>query len=347
MKEEIKIRDRVIASGKPVFITAECGVTCNYDLNVAKQLINVVADAGADAIKFIFWFPEEIMSDKSITYTYSTESGSQTENMYEMLSNLTFTLDEWKDLKHYADQRGIILFSTVNSPGGIIYAEEIGLEAYKLSSWDFNYIPLWQEIVRKGKPLIIDTGPVNTLEVSKVLSLAKAAGNEQLLLVHCFHTESYEEMNMLSIPYLSQAFNTLSGFSATDYNDELDIVALSLGAVFLEKRLTLSRSMPGHHHILSKEPTEFKTYVAQMRNLQAALGVMDLVPSQGDLKERARWFRHVVASKSIAKGTQLTADMLTAKRPEAGLSPEFTDLLIGRVMKRDIKYNEAISLEDV
>ncbi len=211
MREEIKIRNRKISSKNPVFIIAECGVTCNYDMNITKQLIDVVHDSGADAIKFIFWFPDEIMSDKTITYEYETSFGIKSENMFEMLNKLRFTLDQWLEIKSYADDKDVILFATVNSPTGIEYAEELGLEAYKLSSWDFNYFPLWRRIASIGKPMLIDTGTVNTLEVAKVINLMRDAGNDQSILLHCFHTDNFSEMNMRAIPYMMKTFNTLVG----------------------------------------------------------------------------------------------------------------------------------------
>ena len=347
MRNEIQIRNRIIGEGHPLFIITEVGVTCNYDMKITKDLIDVAHDAGADAVKFIFWFPEEIMSDKTITYTYETAHGTESENMHEMLNELRFTLDEWREVKEYADQKDVIVFSTVNSPGGIEYAETIGLEAYKLSSWDYNYFPLWRKIASLGKPMLIDTGPVNTLEVAKVMQLMKEARNDQSVLVHCLHTNNHAEMNMRTIPYMRNAFNTLVGYSSKDRYDETDIMAVALGAVVLEKRLSMSRSLSGHHHILSKEPEEFKEYVKLMRNVQAALGKCDLRPSKADLEERRRWFRHITANRDIPKGTKLTANMLEGKRPENGLSPEYTDVLIGKCVKRDLRYNEALSWEDV
>ncbi len=347
MRSDIQLGDRKVGENYPLFITAEIGVTCNYDMQISKELIDLVQGAGANAVKFILWFPEEIMSDKTIAYTYQTTLGEKSENMYEMLQGLRFTLDEWHELKAYADSKDVTLFATVNSPGGIEYAEAIGLEAYKLSSWDFNYHTLWRRIAALGKPMIIDTGPVNTLEVAKVMRLMKEAENDQSILVHCLHTSDHAEMNMRAIPYMRKAFNTLVGYSSKDRDSETDIMAVTMGAVFLEKRLTLGRDLPGHHHILSMEPKEFEEYVKLVRNVQAALGTEDLRPSQADLDERKRWFRHIVANQDIPKGTKLTPEMLEGKRPENGISPEYTDFFIGKEVKRDLKYNESLSWSDV
>jgi N,N'-diacetyllegionaminate synthase len=347
MRKEITLGHKTIGKEHPLFIIAECGVTCNYDLRITKELIDAAHSAGADAVKFILWFPEEIMSDKSITYSYDTVDGRKTENMFEMLNRLRFTLDEWREIKAYADEKNVIMFATVNSPSGIAYAEAIGLEAYKLSSWDYNYIPLWRRIAALGKPMLIDTGPVNALEVAKVLQLMQDAGNDQAVFLHCFHTPHYHEMNMRAIPYMRQAFNALVGFSAEGLRDETDIMAITLGAVVVEKRLTVSRSLPGHHHVLSKEPREFADYVQLMRHLKSALGTFDLRPSPGDLSERQRWFRHLVANQDIPRGTILTAAMLEGKRPEKGISPEYLDLFVGRPLRRDLACNQALTWEDV
>ena len=347
MRNEIKIRNHTIGEGHPLFIVAECGVTCNYDMKIAKELIDVVQESGADAIKFIFWFPEEIMSDKTITYEYETVNGSKSENMFEMLDKLRFSIEQWQEIKAYADEKNVILFSTVNSPSGIIYAEKLDLEAYKLSSWDTNYEPLLRKIAEIGKPMILDTGPINVLELAKYMQIMKAAGNDQSIIVHCFHTEIPMEMNMRSIPYIKRAFNTLVGYSATDYRDEQDIVAVSLGAVFLEKRLTMSRNLPGHHHVLSKEPEEFKRYIQMIRDVHASLGAYDLIPSPGDIEARNTFFRHLVANQDIPAGTILKPDILEGKRPEKGISPEHIEFFIGRRTKRELKYNDALTWDVV
>ena len=344
---KIQIGNKIIGEDENLFIIAEIGVTCNYDMKITKDLIDVAHESCADAVKFIFWFPEEIMSDKKINYTYETVQEIKTENMYKMLNELQFSLDEWHEIKEYADKRDVIMFSTVNSPSGIEYSKELGLEAYKLSSWDYNYFSLWRKIASLGKPMLIDTGPVNTLEVAKVMQLMKDADNDQSILIHCLHTNNHAEMNMRTIPYIKNAFNTLVGYSSKDRNDETDIMAIALGAVVLEKRLTMSRSLPGHHQVLCKEPHEFEEYVKLMRNVQAAMGVHDLKPSQADLEERKKWFRHIVANRDIQKGTRLEADMLEAKRPEKGVSPEYIDFFIGKKIKRNVQYNEALSLDDV
>jgi len=347
MRQELKIGKHKIGPGYPIFITAEIGVTCNHDLNIAKELIDVTSEAGADAVKFLLVFPDEFMSNKDVTFTYETTRGVESVNMYEMFLQEKFTFDEWRELKQYSDQKNVEMFASVSTPSGIEYTEKLGLPAYKFSSWDFNYHPLWRKIARKNKPVIIDTGPVRMLDLAKVVNLLQEEGNDQALLVHCVHTDNPEEINMRTIQYLRRAFNSLVGYTSRGRNNITDIMAVSMETVYMEKRLTLDRDLPGHHHILALEPDEFREYVRIIRDAQASLGIYDLIPSRADVEERPKWFRHVVANRAIPAGTILTEDLLEGKRPEAGISPEHMDLLVGRTVKRDLKENEAVLWEDV
>jgi N,N'-diacetyllegionaminate synthase len=345
--KDVKIGSKIIGKNYPIFISAEVGVTCNYDMIISKELIDVTAEAGADAIKFIFWFPDEILSDKTMTYSYQTLHGPKTENMYEMVSKFKFSIEQWFELKEYADKKGVILFSTVNSPSGIDYAQKIGLEAFKLSSWDFNYLDLWKEIAKFQKPMIIDTGPADIFEIEKVMKIIRNE-NATPLLVHCFHTNNYEEMNMKSMPYMKNIFKCHVGFSSSNTKSECDILSIAFGGVYLEKRLTLSRKLPGHHHILSKEPKEFIEYVKLMRNIQKSIGEETIIPSKDDLEERKKWFRRLVATKNLIPGEVITKDMLIAKRPEVGgISPEHVTLFIGKKINRAVKKDEPIQWNDL
>ena len=347
MQQVIDISGRKLGEGHPVFITAECGATCIYDMDITKQLIDVVKKSGADAIKFMFTFPDEFMSDKSVEYTYGTVEGQKTENMYTMFEREHFSLSQWREIKAYAEEKGVLMFSSVDSPSGIDLMEELQLPAYKISSWDLNYFPFLRRIAKFGKPMIVDTGPVDTFELAKVMQVIEEEGNDKVILVHCFHTEQYSAMNMRALPYMRRVFGTPVGYSSADTRDETDIMAVTLGACFLEKRLTIRRDLPGYHHILSKTPDEFCAYVELMRSVQAAMGQENMKPSSEDLIEKKKWFRRLVAKKPLTKGTVLKESDLEGKRPPDGISPEHLSLFVGRTLTRDLKENDPMRWEDV
>ena len=346
MRQEITIGNRTIGHNQPLFIVSECGVTCNHSLELTLSLVDATADAGADAIKFTFCFPEEFMSDRNVTYTYETVRGTESENMYDMLQN-RLTVEDWGKVQKRAQERGIEMFASIDANTGIEYCEALNFPAYKMGSWDFNHLPLWRQVAKLNKPMFIDTGPVDHLDLAKTMQVLYEEGNDQAVLVHCFHTSNYDEMNMNAIPYMREAFNCPVGYSPEGRDDETDIMAVAMGACVLEKRLTIDRNLPGHHHILSKEPEEFKTYVQTMRQVHTSLGEEALKPSEADLGEKKKWFRHLVANADLKKGTVLTEEHLIGKRPQEGVSPEHLSLFLGRKLQRDLQENEALSFTDI
>ena len=301
----------LIISTEP-FIASEVGTTFEGSFENAIELVKATKDAGANAAKFIFWFPDEIMADREAIFSYNVPFyGPQTQNMYDMLEKLTLSLDAWKEVKACADEIGVEFFATVNSPSGIEWAEELGLRCYKLSSWDFNYKWLWEEVGKTRKPVIIDTGPVNTEELERSLEWL---GHSRYMLVHNSHAAVFDEMNMMSIPYMKERFNCLVGYSSQGQDSDADLMAVALGAEFLEKRLTVAKDIEGHHQHLALRPHQFAEYVRQMRNAAKMMGQKDIIPSTVDLAGRKKWFRMWVASRDITVGERLSKSNLKEVR---------------------------------
>jgi len=328
------------------FITAEVGTTFEGSFQAAMDLVKITKDAGADAVKFIFWFPDEIMVDRKYHYEYQNTQGAQSENMYDMLQKLRLPLNEWKQVKQYADELGITFFATVNSPTGIEWVEELQLKWYKLSSWDFNYPWLWREIGKTGKPVIIDTGPV---VIHELMESILWLGHDNYILVHTTHAKVSEQMNMRTIPYLKHLFNCPVGYSASGRGLTGDIMALALGADFLEKRVTTSLDVKGHHQHLALPPDMFKIYVSKMREVEVMLGVDTLIPSAGDLEQRKKWFRMWIAMEDIRVGEAVTTKNTREIRmleQENCYEPNLYELN-GVTAIKDIKKDTPISSDNV
>ena len=348
MNKEIQILDKVVNQNS-LFVIAEAGNQFNGNKQTALDLVDASADAGADAVKFIFWFPDEILADKELLYTYETVSGLKTEPMYDLLDRIRLSMTDWQDVMLRCSKRNILMMATINSPSGVDFAmcDGLDLPAIKLSTWDWNFMDLWKWVANSGKPTFVDTGAVTVQEIQRNIRYFRKARNSNLVLLHCFHTKDPMQMNMNSIPYLRDTCNCLVGYSATDYHDDLDVMALGLGACVLEKRITISRQGGVLHDSLSKEPGEFKEYVKRMRELKSSMGRYDVIPSDVDLSERKKWFRRIVADEDIKAGDEILRPMLEAKRGETGLDPAVMDDLLGKVALRDIKRNETIKIEDV
>lgn len=327
-----------------IYIIAEIGVTCNYDLEITENLIKTAKLCGADAVKFVFHFPDELMSDNTIQYTYDTVNGKVTENMFDMFNNLKFSLDDWFKIKKICEDSQIEWFSSIDSDSGIELGEKLNFNYYKLGSWDVNDIMLLEKIAKLNKPVIVDIGASTEEEVKELINII---GPNKTIILHDYHTNEFKEMNMLTIPYIKEKFGIKVGYSSPNSYDINDYIAVALGAEIIEKRLTLSKDLPGHHHILSKTPEEFKIWVDNIHNAAAALGEKGIFPSTNDLQERKKWFKHVCAKVDIPKDTKITESMLTCKRHVInGLDPKYYSHLIGKISTVDIKRNSAINLNN-
>jgi len=328
-----------------IYIIAEIGVTCNYDLEITKQLIKEAKLSDADAVKFVFHFPDELMSDKDVMYTYKTTKGDVTENMFDMFESLRFTLDEWFIIKKECEELNIDFFASVDCNSGIEWGEKLGFKYYKLGTWDVNDEVLLKKLAVLNKPVIVDVGASPEEEIGNMINIL---GPKNTIILHDYHTSKFEEMNMSTIKYIREKYNIITGYSSPNSYDVNDYISVAMGAKVIEKRLTLSKDLEGHHHIISKTPKEFREWVKNIKQAELSIGKLGIYPSVNDLKERKEYFKCICASKKLSKGTTITEDMLVCKRPEKkGLPLKQYSYLIGRTLSKDIKKDEAIKLEDL
>lgn len=350
MRKEIEVQTQKgmrIINQESLFIVAEVGNQFNGELETAKKLALAAKEAGADAVKYIFWFPDEIMAE-DIPYTYQLSGGkTTTTSMKTLLEGLGLSLHEWFEVKQYCDKIDILMIATINSFGGFDYILDLGLPIIKLSSWEWNFTDLWRMSARTMLPCIVDLGPVTEEELKKNVDLFLEEKNKELILMHCTHSKDYTGMNMLSIPYMRDKFDCLVGYSAAGIGGTHDFMAVGMGACVIEKRLTLDRKGGVLHDAVSLEPDEFRGYVKMLRDIKFSLGTYGINQSKEDWTQRAKWFRRVVTNEPIGKGDIVTRPMLECKRGETGFSPERIDEIVGKEAKHDMPINYDITLEDV
>lgn len=345
-EKTVTIVDRKIGEGNRCFLIAEAGTTCNGEISIAKELIDVSAANGFDAVKFQTIWPEQI-SDRSITYRYKTLYGWQEENMFEMFKQLTFRPKEWKELAEYAQSKNIIFFSTVDSLEGVEILEACKVPLYKLGSWDVTYKPLIIKIAKKKKPVMLDLGPAYLSDIVRFIELCRQHGTKEVILMHDFHTGDPAEMNMRNICYLKNTFGTPVGFSSPDRNIDLDIIAVAKGAKVIEKRITISRKLKGHHHVLCLEPDEIQAWNERIRFAEAALGSSEIQPSNADLSDSKKYFRSICTTRSVRKGETYSVHNIDGKRPGSGIPTRFIEVFLGRKAKRDLKKDTLLNWDDM
>jgi len=340
----IRIGERIIGPGQPIFIAVEAGSTCNGDLGTAIAMANAAKESGADAIKWQMIGPDDLMSDKTVTYSYEWAGGTKTENMYEMFQALTFAPKQWQEVVAHCDRIKLAWYTSVDYIAGVDLAEQLGCPMYKLSAWDCRNFPLIDCMAKTGKPIQIDLGP--HIE-GEIVTMLNHIPHRDVVLVHATHAKADAEFNMLAISYLRDKFKLPVGWSAESRERTPDFLAVALGVCLIEKRISLKSTYPGHHHIKALEPHEFASWVQMVRSAEAMLGQYTVRPSLEDLRQKSLWFTSIITNCDFKKGDVITRDMLCAKRPGHGISPLYMDRFVGKVATRDIGKDEVIGWQDV
>lgn len=331
-----------------VFIIAEAGVNHNGDLETAKRLVDAAVVAGADAVKFQTFVPEEVVtgSAEKAPYQKANMFGCR-ETQLDMIRRLALSKEDFRTLKAYCDRAGIMFLSTPFDYYSVDLLDELGVPLFKIPSGELVNDRFLRYVAARGKPLIISTGMATLGEVEEALGVVQDAGAREITLLHCTsaYPASYEEVNLRAIITLRHAFGLPVGYSDHTPGIEVAVAAVALGARVIEKHFTLSRSMEGPDHKASLEPDELAAMVRAIRNVERALGDGRKRPSPGeqDVMRAAR--RSLVAAVDIAAGELITSDKLAVKRPGTGISPKMWDVVVGRRARVDIPADTVITWE--
>jgi sialic acid synthase SpsE len=333
----VRIGNRVIGDGHPVFVIADVGLTNGGDLERTFELIDIAKDLGVDAVKFQMIGPDFLLSDHDRTYTYPTKNdGPQTENMYEMFSGLNYTLAEWKQIANGVKSAGMEFICTSHYMGAVDILEECQVDCHKICTWSVTHKRLIQKLGKTGKPMFMDMGSSSEHGLLELIDWFVHAGGSTIMPLHDFHTTKLSDMNFRSINKLKQICASPVGFTAPDEKTHLDFMAMGIGINILEKRLTHDKTIPKNGHWKSLDPDEFKEWLGTIKELEQALGSNIIKPSRGDL-ETSKWaFKSLFAIKDIKSGELITDQMIDGRRPGTGISAKCIDDIIGRHAQMDI-----------
>lgn len=330
-------------------IIAEAGVNHNGDIDIAKQLIEEAACAGADFVKFQTFVATEIVSSSADKAEYQKKITQNDESQLEMLRKLELSRDDHAVLIEVCRSHGIGFFSTAFDFQSFDLLMELGcLEQVKIPSGELTNLPLLRYMSQSRKPLLLSTGMSNLGEIEAAIEVIEAAGTPRSLitLLHC--TTEYptpmEDVNLRAMASLRQAFGVSIGYSDHTIGIEIPIAAVALGATVVEKHFTLNRNLPGPDHKASLEPRELKAMIDGIRNIELALGDGIKRPSDSELKNKPVARRSLVAIKPIRAGEAFTTNNVGTKRPGTGISPMRWDEVIGRTATRDYSFDELIRL---
>lgn len=345
----IRIADKEIGPGRPVFIIAEVGVNHNGDLFQAKKLVDAAIRSGADAVKF-----QTFKADLLVTHTgrkakYQSDNEKKEGTQQEMLRRVELSYEDFAQLHSYCDERGIIFLSTPFEQGSAKFLFELNVPAFKVSSSDLSNIPFLRTIGEYGKPVILSSGMSTMAEIKDAIDMVIATGNEEIALLHCVsnYPTRPADLNLRVITTLKERIHKPIGFSDHSMGTYAAVAAVALGATIIEKHITLDQNAQGPDHKASLNPEEFKELVTAIRSTELALGSGEKFLSDEEVENRAVARKSLVASVQIDKGSIIEPRMIEIKRPGTGIPPKFLDQVVGKRVTRDIDPDEVLMWEDL
>jgi N,N'-diacetyllegionaminate synthase len=330
------------------FIIAEAGVNHNGNIEIAKKMIEVAKECGADAIKFQTFKAEKVISKYAPKAEYQKQTTGEIDSQLEMVKKLELSFDDFIVLKEYCDKLNIMFLSTPFDFESIDFLDDLGLEIFKIPSGEITNLPYLEKIGKLGKKVILSTGMADLGEIEDALDILTSCGTkkEDITILHC-NTEyptPYEDVNLLAMLTIKEALKVKVGYSDHTLGIEVPIAAVALGASVIEKHFTLDKNMEGPDHKASLEPHELKVMIDAIRNIEKSLGNGIKKPSKSELKNKDIARKSIVAKREIKKGEIFTEDNITVKRPGNGISPMRWYEVLGKVALKDYKEDELIEI---
>jgi N,N'-diacetyllegionaminate synthase len=342
------IGERAVGHGHPLFFIAEAGVNHNGNLDYAHRMIEVAADAGADAIKFQTFKAERLNLPNApkAAYHVRTTGSDAEQSWFELLKSQELSAADHAELMAHCRKKKVIFLSTPYDCESVDLLDALGVSAFKVASTDANNIPLLKYIAAKGKPVLYSTGMCDWAEVVDGVRTLKEAGCLAPVVMQC--TSSYpassEDLHLRVLERYREELDVLTGYSdhSTESIPVALILAVGLGACVYEKHFTLDRNLPGPDHAASSTPEELREIIRAARLAELSLGDSNKRCLECETENRKKLRKSVVASTPIAAGTTVTVSMLDCKRPGFGLPPGELSGLVGKTAVVDIEVNSLI-----
>jgi N-acetylneuraminate synthase len=344
---EFHIGDRPIGPNEPTYIIAEAGSNHNGDLEIAKELIDVAADAGVDAVKFQTFRAENLyVDDRDMVNDFD-------ESTYNLLESLEHPYEWIPELYEYCKSNSVQFMS---SPFDERSARELAeyVPAFKVASFTLSHHPFLRKLAEFGKPIIMSTGGHDADEIHEAVAVLRENGVDNIVLLHCVssYPTPLEKINVRAVRSLQDEFETQVGLS--DHTTEPTIApaaATALGGAVVEKHFTLDNEMEGPDHSFALEPDELAEMIQQVRGTDRAMGTGELTISSVETGSISRATRSLFAVRDISEGETITEEVVRALRPgtldREGLAPKHMTDIIGATAINDISEGNPINVDDV
>lgn len=331
------------------FLIAEAGVNHNGDVARALTMVELAAEAGADAVKFQTFRAEALVTAATPMAAYQERNVGAAGSQLDMLRALELDAEAHWALKRLAEALGILFFSTAfDDPSLDFLASKMDQALWKIPSGEITNYPYLVRIARLGRSTILSTGMATMAEIAEAVQVLEEHGlsRDQLCILQCNseYPTPAEDVNLRAMPVLGAAFGCAYGYSDHTEGVGVSVAAAALGAQVIEKHFTLDKNFAGPDHAASLSPDELRRWVAEVRMIEQALGRAVKQPTPSEAKNRAVARKSIVARRAIKAGESFGKENMTVKRAGGGLSPMLWPQLEGCRASRDFAADEAIAL---
>ena len=341
---DVRLGGRPVGDGHPCLIVLEPGAT-HTGLESAKRLAKAVSAGGADAIKFQTINSDRLMASRDLQIEYETAQGTSKESIYKALKRRELTPSQWRELKSYCDDLGLLFISTPSDAETVDLLVEMDVAAIKVSKSDINHFYLVDYIARQGKPVILD-GRERFEDVEKCVEICESHNVKDILIMHCpsGYPAKHAGIHLSVIPHIKEIFHYPVGYADHSIGSVMNYAAIALGANLLEKTITLDRQTNAVEHFMSLEPEEIGDFVENIRAVEEALGNPRII-FNSRVEPNVR--RSIFAAHPIGKGQQIDLEDLEFRRPGTYLSAQYYQDVVGRRAARGLEPGQPILLQDI
>lgn len=329
-----------------VFIIAEVGVNHNGSLELAKKLVDVAVECGADAVKFQTFKAATLVTKSAKQADYQTANTGKQESQFDMLKRLELSEADHQELVDYCQLKNIEFMSTPFDLQSIQFLNGLGVNRFKIPSGEITNYPYLKMVGAYNKEIVLSTGMATLADIEAALNLLIESGTDKDKITILHATTDYptqmQDVNLTAMQTIAQAFKVKVGYSDHTPGIEVPTAAVALGASIIEKHFTLDKNLPGPDHKASLEPQELQAMVQAIRNIEIALGDGIKRPNASEQKNMQVARKSLVALTDIKKGDTFSELNLTVKRPGLGISPMRWNEIIGQVAQKDYQVDELI-----
>uniref|UniRef100_UPI003AAD6C91 N-acetylneuraminate-9-phosphate synthase-like n=1 Tax=Centroberyx gerrardi TaxID=166262 RepID=UPI003AAD6C91 len=336
---------RMIGGSHPCFIIAEIGQNHQGDIEIAKKMIKMAKDCGADCAKFQKSELEHKFSKRALERPYNSKH-SWGKTYGEHKRHLEFSHEQYRELKKYANEIGIFLTASGMDEMAVEFLHELDVPFFKVASCDANNFPYLEKTAKKGRPMVVSSGMQSMETMRRVYQMVKQH-NQNFTILQC--TSAYpldaEDVNLKVITEYQKEFPDIPiGYSGHERGIYISVAAVAMGAKVVERHVTLDKTWKGNDHEASLEPAELAELVRSVRLVETALGTPTklMLPCEKTCHDKLG--KSVVAKVAIPKGSVLSLDVFAVKVGEPkGIPPEEMQHLVGKKVRVDVEEDDSIT----